>query len=674
MSLPLINIITRTSGRPLFFGECQQSIQLQTYDNNLIHRYVTFDEETDLQGYIEKYNNLIVLEMEREKRKNPSHFPYHAYLNDVAKYIVDNEDDVGWIMILDDDNLLAKSTSLDILGHKILEDGCDPNKFYIWKCESEGRIIPSELNFGKVPKAGDVHISGFAFHQSHVALAHFECKRGAESDVINHLFNRLTCVWINEVLTQAPTHGNGTREDKKETKKKLSLKSTPSSLAGTAPVIVNVSSHVVDADDAVSSKDGQIFTSEEPKVTDEEEEEIGNEEDRDLDAVDEVEIGRPKENQVIDFSPPLPPASGPKVVVATETPPGSNCGPVIVSSTPNPQLSQVNRLIQLLESGKPIYILDEHNMHQLSSIIAESVGRLALTDQLTKYVTNIDSGETKKSGDVKSGPQPKNETLPKALKAALASSTGPASKISIDKIYLLTHDRSPKNAILERNKKIIERCGHDYAIVTCKDMNIYVYQNQIKELLTEAKNQKYASIMILNGNDLLHEHFGDLLKKQVDKIHNDCHLWFLGLAKETPAREILSTKFNLDDYLFLYNDIVNAKLTTEEKAKIHWKTYGHREGRYASIEVLNNTGQVINNTYGFVIASPIYDAAIDLINQQNHRDCKNVLVELQSNCLDIKYVWYSRPDLIIPAFNNPTNHKKNSELAVRNGWYYNFYH
>src|ERR1700687_5832041 len=86
-NFPEFNIITRTSGRPIFFGECHQSIQIQTYQSELIHYVVTFDQDDDLDSYIQKYNNLIVIEVDREKRMNQNHFPYHAYLNEAIQYI-----------------------------------------------------------------------------------------------------------------------------------------------------------------------------------------------------------------------------------------------------------------------------------------------------------------------------------------------------------------------------------------------------------------------------------------------------------------------------------------------------------------------------------------------------------------------------------------------------------
>ena len=259
---PMINIITRTSNRPIFFAECQQSIQTQSYPNEFIRRFVTFDDEADLDGYIQQYNNLIVMEMDREKRKNQTHFPYHDYLNEVIKYIGDNGP--GWIVILDDDNQFTKNTCLDQIVKHIVDGGNDPKKFYVWKCQHSGRVVPSDNSFEKVPKAGDIHISCFIFHHSQAKLVNFEAKRGAESDVIAKLFNQLNCVWINDILTQTHGSGNGTRQDKpenliQEAKKKISLKpSQPTPVdaqSNSGSTKANVKSQIIEEDDI-----GEVIT------------------------------------------------------------------------------------------------------------------------------------------------------------------------------------------------------------------------------------------------------------------------------------------------------------------------------------------------------------------------------------------------------------------------------
>jgi hypothetical protein len=371
----------------------------------------------------------------------------------------------------------------------------------------------------------------------------------------------------------------------------------------------------------------------------------------------------------------------------------------------------LSQLVNLLKTGKKVYVFDENNLQKLSKCLVDSINCLELEDKLIelletnyfeqkstkhrqklKQITNnnlnkADQTHNQLSTDP-SQKQIKNESKAKEKKLDQLlnnySTTNSSVKNNrtltnnnqeefINLIYLLTDKNVSSNLALERNKSILSKGGHPFEVIICKDMSLYHYQNQIKELIKDAQKKGHNRIMILNGNDLLNNKFTELLKRQVGKINNDCHLWFLGNTKETTAKEILNTDFDLEDYLFLYDDIVNAKLTTLDKAQLHWKTYGHRESRYAKINCVNGLTINVANLYGFVISAEIYDKYIEHFNKQNNRDCKNILTELNNNILDIKTIWHSRPDLIIPQFNNLNNHQKNSQLSVKNGWYYNFY-
>lgn len=737
---PVINIITRTSNRPIFFSECQQSIQIQSYPNELIRRYVTFDDESNLDGYIQQYNNLIVMEMEREKRKNQTHFPYHLYLDEVIKYI--GENGPGWIIILDDDNQLTKNNCLEIIAKNIIDGGNDPNKFYIWRCQHSGRLVPSENSFEKVPKAGDLHISCFIFHHTQAHLVNFEPKRGAEADVIAKLFNQLNCVWINDVLTQTQGSGNGTRQDKtenlmQEEKKKITLKPVsilplpnkndikpaqmvdvdkmattsklseqknnalpakiklkPAALEMTNPSANGIKIEKIEEEEEEEENEGEYEEGDEEGDEDDEEE-IANEENVN-DSDEEVITGEEPVKEDIkqkseinsSFVKSLPLDSN-KLQIDEK--------PIFNEETTNILIQLVN----LLKSGKRIYILDENNMQKLSKCVKDALTCIEFEDRLVKifeqnYLEKQVADLQEKLRSVEKNkqmgkplvqlPQPEiiqnseNGKLDRLLNSSKSINNAIESVNQlqsgtefIDKIYIITDDNSNKNSALERNKKILSKSKYNHEILSFKNMNLLNYQNQIKEALKDAKNKNYRRVMVINGNDLLNNKFVDLLNKQIEKIKTDCYLWFLGNCRETPVREILGTRFDMADYLFLYDDIVNAKLTTDEKAKTHWKTYGYREARYASIEAINGISQGISNNYGFVVAVEIYDTIIDLINKQTMRDCKNVVSDLMYSLIDPKTIWRSQPDLIIPQFHNQTNHSKNGQIAIRNGWYYNFY-
>lgn len=766
VKLPIINIITRTSNRPIYFSECQQSIQIQTHPGELIKRLVTFDDENDLNLYIQKHNGLVAMEVDREPRKNPNHFPYHAYLNTVIKHI--EEFGSGWIMILDDDNLLSKPESLEIISRKIIEDGDDPNKFYIWKCQNGDRVVPSEHTFGKVPKAGDLHISCFAFHYKQAKLVNFDTKKGSEAEVISKLYSQLNCVWIDDILTQTLGSNNATREDKKmasqpqivspviDNKKKLLLKTlsgSPDKLP-TSPLVAppnkshedeeeEIIEHIIpkkiniemsavndklstiaekksnanhndeDMDYGEDDEDEEVIGNEEINGNDSDEEEIINQEhvepEPELKPFIKAELATPISKSVENHTIRLSGGSAPQTpYVLNEI----NLSPNTTSQETNQLLV---KLINLLErkNGKRIYILDEDNMRKLSTCIMDALTctdledrlfkvlenntlskrKVELNEKLNQSIANHDSISVDVSSKVPTHTQSKvrshvasvatvSVSENKSQLASLLNNYNQSSIINndsnnqfIDKIYIITNDQSAKNVALERNKKILVKSGYEYNILMVKDMTLYHYQNGIKEAIKDAKANNYEKVTILNGNALLNNKFCEIYKKQINKISkmkDNCNLWFLGNTKEVSFKEILNTRFDVEDYLLLYDDIVEAKFTTEEKAKTHWKTYGHREARYGAIEVSNGAAQPIIANHGFVVSCELYDKLLDLLNKQVMRDTKNVLIDLQ-NGLEISTVWTCKPDAIVPQFGNAGNHGKNSQLSIKNGWYYNHF-
>ena len=60
MKNPLINILTRTSNRPIGFKNCELSIKNQTYKN--IKHIVSYDNDNDLT-YLKETENKIKVDM-----------------------------------------------------------------------------------------------------------------------------------------------------------------------------------------------------------------------------------------------------------------------------------------------------------------------------------------------------------------------------------------------------------------------------------------------------------------------------------------------------------------------------------------------------------------------------------------------------------------------------------
>ncbi|MFA6518474.1 MAG: glycosyltransferase family A protein [Candidatus Shapirobacteria bacterium] len=203
---PLINILTRTAGRPVFFKECRQSVVNQTYVN--VRQIIGIDDKKSMD-YLGGINKRDIIEYPRLKRKKEADFPYNLYLNRLIKEVKE-----GWVMYLDDDDMLVNKYSLEKLATYLL----DENTLYVWKVWFPNKTVPS-LSFGKKIVRGDVTGTGFIFHSKHKDKSNWTNNMCGDYGFIKQLSEKLKVRWIDKVLTrsnyvEAYHANNGNRRDK----------------------------------------------------------------------------------------------------------------------------------------------------------------------------------------------------------------------------------------------------------------------------------------------------------------------------------------------------------------------------------------------------------------------------------------------------------------------------
>lgn len=98
----IINILIRTSNRPVYFANCIESIKKQTNRNYKI--IVGCDNKED--NYFKEYEHIIYDRIEAKAEKDIyvndtriKHFPFNLYFNELYKKVKS-----GYIMFLDDDD------------------------------------------------------------------------------------------------------------------------------------------------------------------------------------------------------------------------------------------------------------------------------------------------------------------------------------------------------------------------------------------------------------------------------------------------------------------------------------------------------------------------------------------------------------------------------------------
>lgn len=150
---PLINIITRTSGRPNGFQRCQQSISNQTYTN--IRHIVSYDNLEDKE-YVDKYNvDAFFIDKAKVQAmqdipdpKTGGRFIYNLYFN-----ILFNKVKNGWIMILDDDDYLSNPNAVQTMVNNIQGN----TDMLVWQMKyPTGSKLPTIQEMGSRPRLGRI--------------------------------------------------------------------------------------------------------------------------------------------------------------------------------------------------------------------------------------------------------------------------------------------------------------------------------------------------------------------------------------------------------------------------------------------------------------------------------------------------------------------------------------
>ena len=219
----LFNIITRTHNRPDLFKRCVDSIKNHRFKN--IHHIVTYQNDKDLE-YINKYkikNTTVVPVPNIKKFKGVwldrdghylEHAPYNTFFNIAHKFL-----QKGWILYLDDDDILADHKALDIVADHIVKFK-DENRSIITPMNYLDKYsMPSYeyLNYyasGKALERGQIAMSSFIFHSKNASKMIFDEWAFGDyytfSNYEKHIFNRYVLTFP---VVRQPKRGMGYNSD-----------------------------------------------------------------------------------------------------------------------------------------------------------------------------------------------------------------------------------------------------------------------------------------------------------------------------------------------------------------------------------------------------------------------------------------------------------------------------
>ncbi len=214
---PLINILTRTSGRPIGFRKCRESIATQTYKK--VRHIVSYDDDADL-AYLNQYTEVEKLKVLKEEKPLtgeippvPSEFkPYNLYCNALLKKVRE-----GWIMFLDDDDMLADKKVLEKIVRNLHNS---ENSLLIWQTEfPNGALLPPKLEFKQKKILFErIDTACFIFHTKYKDISQWDSWYAADYRFIDGLSKQIPKQkWIPKIFTLKNNLGDsGRRNDLSE--------------------------------------------------------------------------------------------------------------------------------------------------------------------------------------------------------------------------------------------------------------------------------------------------------------------------------------------------------------------------------------------------------------------------------------------------------------------------
>ena len=180
-----INILIRHTYRPKQFKKCIDSVLNQNYKNyNII---VSYDDDRCLEE-LSKYNNIDYFNV---KVRCAHKYKFNLYCNELMNKVKD-----GWIMFLDDDDMLSNKNCLKKINMSLSDD----NDIVFWKFLRPDRIIfPKNI---KQILCGHIVSCGYCFHSKFKDTSKWNPRRSGDYYFLEKLLkNNFNRKFIDNILT-----------------------------------------------------------------------------------------------------------------------------------------------------------------------------------------------------------------------------------------------------------------------------------------------------------------------------------------------------------------------------------------------------------------------------------------------------------------------------------------
>lgn len=184
-----INILIRTSNRPEHFLKCIYSIKQQEYTNyNVI---ICYDDDNSL-SYLRDFESCDKITYFPIFIESKEKYKFNLYCN-----ILMNKVEDGWIIFLDDDDILSHNQVLSIINDNLN----NINSMYLWNyLRADKLIYPKDINNIKL---GEIDTTSVCFHNTHKNKSLWPSKMCGDYTFYNGLIsNGLNTQYIDFILTK----------------------------------------------------------------------------------------------------------------------------------------------------------------------------------------------------------------------------------------------------------------------------------------------------------------------------------------------------------------------------------------------------------------------------------------------------------------------------------------
>lgn len=183
-----INILIRTSNRPECFKKCIDSILQQNYENYQV--YICYDKKESLD-YLNEYQHYPQIRFFYVEETSTEKYKFNLYCNRLLEKVED-----GYIMFLDDDDILIGNRTLEIINWHLAM-----NKMIIWNFLRPDKLVfPKDLN--KELILGEIDTSSICFHHSLKELSQWGDKQYGDYHFYKRIFNQcMKKQYVNYILT-----------------------------------------------------------------------------------------------------------------------------------------------------------------------------------------------------------------------------------------------------------------------------------------------------------------------------------------------------------------------------------------------------------------------------------------------------------------------------------------